>query len=415
MGTLAFRPDGPLFALELDREFVAANHDLSPLNLPLESFAGGPRVFRAGDTPFDGGLPGLIADSLPDSWGERMLKAEVPGLHTIMGKLSAVGERGPGAIAFRPFLGKGADDETVTASLSAMAQEAAKLARIPAPLTPEDVNAALAKGGGSLGGVMPKVSAHLPMGGDHLELRDLLIGGATPEGHIPCVVKLSRLDDDGGGTVEFAYHIMARNAGIRVQQACLVFDGERRHFASARFDRHKQSDGTWAKRHVHTLSGMLHKRPADLHIDYEELIRLTRTLCGAVEVRECFRRVIFNLLALNRDDHGRNHSFTYDERTRTWTLSPAYDLNPAVFNVLIALSLLGRSEIPTGFAPLLRLADIGGISEREANAIYREVEQATLGGWRAAATYAGVPDGMIGYWEREMTQQTRALRASFSS
>jgi hypothetical protein len=67
MGTLAYRPDGPFHALELEREFIAAGHELSPLNLPLASFSRGPRVFGPGDSPFDGGLPGLIADSLPDS------------------------------------------------------------------------------------------------------------------------------------------------------------------------------------------------------------------------------------------------------------------------------------------------------------------------------------------------------------
>ena len=90
MGTLAYRPDGPFHALELEREFIATGHELSPLNLPLDSFSRGPRVFRPGDSPFDGGLPGLIADSLPDSWGARMLKLEVPGLQTILGKLAAI-------------------------------------------------------------------------------------------------------------------------------------------------------------------------------------------------------------------------------------------------------------------------------------------------------------------------------------
>lgn len=77
LGVLAYRSDEPAFALELDRDFLAAGHDLSPLNLPVESFATGLRLFRPGDTPFDGGLPGLIADSLPDAWGARMLQNEI--------------------------------------------------------------------------------------------------------------------------------------------------------------------------------------------------------------------------------------------------------------------------------------------------------------------------------------------------
>ena len=92
MGTLAYRPDGPLYALELEREFIAQGHELSPLNLPLSGFSRGPRVFNPGDSPFEGGLPGLIADSLPDSWGERMLQLEVPGLTSVMGKLAAISQ-----------------------------------------------------------------------------------------------------------------------------------------------------------------------------------------------------------------------------------------------------------------------------------------------------------------------------------
>jgi serine/threonine-protein kinase HipA len=410
MGTLAYRPDGPFYALELDREFRSLGHELSPLNLPLDSFSGGPRVFRSGDSPFDGGLPGLIADSLPDAWGERMLKIEVPGLQTILGKLAAIGERGPGAITFEPVLGKGADDESVSTSLAGLARDADQLTKTPVMLTSADVNAALARGGSSLGGIRPKVSAHLPAAGDFQQLQNILIGGATPPGQVPCVVKLSPLDDEGGGAVEFAFWRMARNAGIRVPHASLVHDGERRHFASARFDRYLRPDGTWGRRHVHTLSGFLHRRASDGQIDYEDFIRSARTLGGAEEARECFRRAVFNLLTTNRDDHGRNHAFLYNETDRTWTLSPVYDLNPSVANVLIALTWLGSAEIPVRFEQVTKLAEIGGIPAHAARSIYDEVEAATFGGWRDAAAYAGVPTEIAGIWEKEMMQQTKLLR-----
>ena len=100
-----------------------------------------------------------------------------------------------------------------------------------------------------------------------------------------------------------------------------------------------------------------------------------------------------------------------DETTRTWTLAPAFDLNPNVANGLIALTWLGSAQIPTQFAALLRLAEIGGIPLRAAREIYEQVEAATLGGWRKAAGRAGVPAAMIAYWEKEMIQQTRALQA----
>jgi serine/threonine-protein kinase HipA len=296
---------------------------------------------------------------------------------------------GPGGITFEPVLGKGADSRC---SHAGARQHRAR------------------PWGGSLGGVRPKVAADLPASGEFQQLQDILIGGVTPAGQVPSVVKLSPPDDEGGGAVEFAFWKMAGDAGIRIPHACLVLDGERRHFASARFDRHLRPDGSWGRRHVHTLSGFLHRRTSDGQIDYEDFIRLARALGGIGEARECFRRAVFNLLTTNRDDHGRNHAFLYHEADRTWTLSPAYDLNPNVANVLIALTWLGRAEIPTRFDQLTQLAEIGGITPRSAKSIYEEVEAATLGGWRAVAARAGVPENIAGRWEKEMIQQTKLLR-----
>ena len=116
--------------------------------------------------------------------------------------------------------------------------------------------------------------------------------------------------------------------------------------------------------------------------------------------------------AVNRDDHGRNHAFLYNEQNRSWALSPAYDLNPNVANVLIGLSWLGSSRIPERFDDLLRLAEVGGISGKVARSIYDQTEQAVIGGWSRSATAAGVPSPMIEYWARELDRQTAALRGA---
>ena len=411
LGLLAYRPDGPVYALELDRAFLASGHDLSPLNLPVATFAAGPRLFRPGDTPFPGGLPGLIADSLPDAWGERMLRQEMPDLKSLPGKFAAIGNRGPGAITFEPVRGAGADQIPTTANLAELAREVDALRASPVPLTSNHVNAALTQGGTSLGGAFPKTAAHLRLEGEFIERREIVVGGEPPPGYTPCILKFARTSDEAEGAVEFAFWLMAKNAGIRLPRACLVHDGQRRHFACERFDRYRRADGTMARRHVHSLSGMLHRRASDGAIDYEELMRLSRRLGGANEAVECLRRAVFNLLATNRDDHGRNHAFLYDESTREWTLTPAFDLNPNVANVLIALTWLGSTQIPQQFTALIRLGEIGGISAKRVREIYEQVETATLGGWRAAAGHAGVPAAMIDYWENEMIQQTRALRA----
>src|SRR4051812_38209423 len=101
MGKLTHREDDGAHLLEFETSFLQLAHDLSPVSLPLEKMAR-PRVFRAGDSPFPGGLPGLIADSLPDAWGDRVMRAELPQITTVVGKLAAIGRRGPGAITFEP-------------------------------------------------------------------------------------------------------------------------------------------------------------------------------------------------------------------------------------------------------------------------------------------------------------------------
>ena len=411
MGRLAWRGASPAFAMELTPEFLALGHDLSPLHLPLEGFRAGPRVFSPTDSPFPQGLPGLIADSLPDAWGERMLRSEVPGLQTVLGKLAAIGVRGPGALSFEPVLGSGADVQGEEVALGKLAKEAQQLQAGPAPLTSDQVLQVLARGGSSLGGAFPKTSAHLPLKGEELERKKILVGGPTPAGHVPCILKFSPADDEGGGSVEFAFWKLAQAAGLRVSRACLVHDGKRGHFACGRFDRYLGEDGRTHRRHVHTLSGMLHKRASDAVIDYEEFIRLTRRLCGMAEAEECLRRAIFNLLSTNRDDHGRNHAFLYDEESRVWTLTPAYDLTPNAANVLIGLSWMGSQRIPQRFEAVERLAEAGGISARKARAIFCEVEEVVFGQWRPIAKKAGVPTGIASLWEENMKSQTLALCA----
>jgi len=181
--------------------------------------------------------------------------------------------------------------------------------------------------------------------------------------------------------------------------------------AVALTDRYIASDGTMAKRHVHTLSGLLHRRASDGQLDYSDFMRLSRRLCGHDEAVECLRRAIFNLLAVNRDDHGRNHAFLYDETTHTWTLAPAYDLNPNVANVLIGLSWFGGAAIPQTIEDLNRLAELAGIRPAMVRTIFGEVENAVMGGWRRIATECGVPAEIVAIWETEMLIQTRSLRA----
>lgn len=411
LGVLAYRAGDGAHALEFDREFLASGHELSPFMLPNALFGRGPRIFRPGDTPFVGGLPGLIADCLPDAWGQRLLLQEAPSIRTPIGKLAVIGARGPGAITFSPTLGPELGGEAASVVLAKMARAADALRSAPVKLTGSRINALLAQGGSSLGGAQPKASVHLRIDAEIMDRGEVLVGGSPPPGFSSCILKLARHDDEAEGAVEFAFWLMAREAGIRVPRACLVHDGERRHFAVERFDRFQTSDGRTGRRHVHTLSGLLHRAPADGAIDYDAFIRVSRRLGGIPEAAECFRRAVFNLLATNRDDHGRNNAFQYNAEARTWALAPAFDLTPSVFNGAVGLAWLGRMALPVRFEDLLRLAEAGGISPGNARDIYARVEAATIGGWRRAAATAKVPPAVIAYWETEMRQQTKPLQA----
>jgi len=258
MAMLAQAGDPPGYGLAFDAEFLATGHDLSPLNLPRESLSTQVVIYRPGTTPFPGGLPGLIADSLPDTWAEKVQRIIYPTITTLLGKLAAVGNRGPGAISFTPALDE--DEDTVSANLAKLADEANRIAREPEVLRIEQIDQALKKGSPSLGGAHPKMTALLPETGEVLSVNEVLVGGVIPQGYNPCVLKFSPEDEEGGGAVEYAFARMAQASGLNVARPYLVNDGVRKHFATARFDRNRGPDGAIRRRHVHTLSGLLHHR-----------------------------------------------------------------------------------------------------------------------------------------------------------
>ncbi len=415
MATLAHNPREQSYALQFTEEFLQTGHDLSPVQLPVARAGSTLQLFGPGSTPLHAGLPGLIADALPDAWGERMLKHELPELRTTMGKLAALGQRASGAITFEPVLGQGGDETVLRVSLAAIAREADAFRAEPVSLDRNAVNIALAHAGGTLGGAFPKLSAYLPLApeGTALSLHELLVGGAPPPNHQPVILKLERLGDETEGAVEFAFWRMAKRAGLRVPPAWLVEDEGRRHFATARFDRIKSAQGDWSRLHVHSLSGLLHKEAANGKIGYEELIRLARALGGVPEAHEAFRRILFNLLATNRDDHGRNHAFLYFDQLKTWQLSPAYDLNPNVCNTFIALNWLGDMRLPRRFDDVLRLAEVAGLGKSAVREMFSEIESATVGAWETEAVNAGVSDVSRKVWGHEIQYQTAELRADF--
>lgn len=375
VGTLAEARGGIFF--EYETGFLNTGHELSPLQLPLGSGV------RARDSIPTMRLAGLFEDSLPDQWGRRLMmewfRSRGTPEHAVtpLMMLSYLGARAMGALSYTPEL----DVPSPPAGVSLAELHAAAEQMERSGVVNLDV---LAQVGSSAGGMRPKALISLDP-----KQPDRIFAGAleTPDGLQPWIVKFDTSADGSIGPLEEAYARMARAAGIDIPETLLLETRRgrqvRRHFAVRRFDR----DGT-TRIHHHTLAAMLHVGGGDL--DYATLLRVTRRITkDEREVWRAFRRAVFNVLASNRDDHGKNHGFLY--RDREWTLGPAYDLTFSSPQQLPerALAVLGERR-QAGRAELLKLAQTESLDSRRAQEVIDEI-RAAVSRWRKFADAAGVP------------------------
>ena len=377
LGALAWKRDERRAYFEYHRDFLAAPLPVSPFKL-----AASPGVRPAPYEPFEG-LHGLFADSLPDGWGRKLLdrRLQAEGLDylalTPLDRLAYVGGSGMGALRYEPekFFGRRA---AVGINLDLIAQDAEAVQR---ELPTAEIDLLLRAQGGS-GGVRPKLMVGLTPGGNHV-LADY--GNGLPPEFDAWIVKFRSLDESVEiGAEEYAYALMAHAAGIDMMETRLLETPKGHYFATRRFDR---SNGE--RRHVHTASGLLetsHKLPG---IGYEELLKLTLMLTrDAASVWQMFRRMAFNVLARNRDDHARNHAFLMSS-DGAWRPSPAYDLTFSTgpggeHN----LTVLGEGRAPDR-THMLRLADKLGLRVPEAKRTIDEVAD-TVAQWPHFAEQAGL-------------------------
>jgi serine/threonine-protein kinase HipA len=376
VGTLAEARGGIFF--EYDPGFIASGHELSPLNLPLGT------GLRTRDSSPTMRLPGLFEDSLPDNWGRRVMlewfRQQGTPEHAVtpLMMLAYVAHRGMGALTYTPALDvRAAEDRSV--SLFNLYQ-AAMLAGNSGPI---DL-AVFAQVGSSAGGARPKALIGLPR-----DQSDLILAGddELPPTHDAWLVKLDTSRDATDGPMEEAYACMARAAGVEMPETRLLetrqADVVRRHFAVKRFDRSGSE-----RIHHHTLAALCQVGGGDLN--YETLLRVTRRLTrDEREVWHAFRRAVFNVLASNRDDHGKNHGFLY--RNREWKLGPAYDLTFSSPQQLPerGLAICGERRIETE-RHLIELGESEALDRRTVRSMIEEVRSA-ISRWRVFAEQAQVP------------------------
>ncbi len=407
LGAVAWDPERNLGILEFSEGFENNGWDLSPVNMPLEDLQRGQRSFffpNLGQDTFEG-LPGLLADSLPDAFGNEVLRSwarkkgqEVSSLDPLE-KLSYVGTRAMGALEFVPQKDTPEPDDVIEVEklveLSNRILKEKEGFRERLDGEDEQAMANLLRLGSSAGGRRPKaLISYNPETG---EVRSGQV--QAPEGFGYYLIKFDGVnegglgDPKGFGRLEYAYYQIARKCGIRMMPSFLYKEGGRAHFMTKRFDR--KEDGR--KIHMQTLCALSH---FDFNMagaySYEDAFEEMRALgISYPEMDEFFRRMVFNVIGRNQDDHTKNISFLMDQDGQ-WELSPAYDMTWS-YNPTGEWTYVHQMTI-NGKRTDINMKDLIDIAERQSikkpREIIEEVKEA-FAEFKTTAIAAGVAESRI--------------------
>lgn len=314
---------------QFNPEFDLAVRNVAPLLMPFPSAANkvyGP--FHVHQHPVFEGLPPMLADALPDHFGNNVLRSWLQWTDqqselTVEQRLCYVGSRGMGALEFVPELlpEQATNSELELQQLAALSNRIGAAEIEPAKLSREVLNH-LFLVGTSAGGARPKALVSI-----NPNTRKIVqTSGHLPD-FTPAVLKFDRLDNSNPeqsadlGKIEYIYHRMATDCGITMSQCGLIKHEPMRHFATARFDRTAMGE----KLHMQTLAAIAGLDPRQLY-DYNTIFAVLLKLhLPYSSLEEYFKRMVFNLLSANDDCHTKNTAFLMD-RAGNWSLSPAYDL-----------------------------------------------------------------------------------------
>ncbi len=404
IGAVTWIPDRDVAVFQYDPEFAGSRIQVAPLTMPLSpdpyEFPALPRVtFR--------GLPGLLADSLPDAFGNAVIDAwlEAEGRTADsmdpVERLCYVGTRGMGALEFEPAISRNLEgsDVRVERLVELANLVLAQRSRLTGTLTGEGGDALaleqILKVSTSAGGARAKaVLGWNPATG---AFRSGQISVA--EGFEHWILKFDGVDSGatreigeprGYGRIEYAYALMASDAGVTMTDCRLHHEQGRAHFMTRRFDRTPAG----GKVHMQSLGAMRHFdfNRAGAH-SYEQAIQTGKRLdLTPTELRQQFRRAAFNVVARNQDDHVKNVAYLMDRRGR-WTLSPAFDVvyayNPAGhWTRRHQMSINGKTE-DIDRTDLVALGAVAGLKRAKALDVISEVVS-SVRDWSGFASSAGV-------------------------
>jgi serine/threonine-protein kinase HipA len=407
IGAVSLPADAPVASFEYDPAFAASGIEVSPLAMPLA--AGRTYRFPAHSTESFSGLPGLLADSLPDRYGHALIDAWLatrgrePESFDAVERLCYVGQRGMGALEFRPATGPKPSTSHVL-DVEALAELAAEVLAQRGELATRlagrrEAMREILRVGASAGGARAK--ALIALDPETEEVRS----GQAPagSGFEHWILKFDGVDDrtrelgtsKGYGVVEWVYSRMANLAGIEMSECRLLEEGGRRHFMTRRFDRGPSG----GKVHMQSLAALAHLdfEQAGAH-SYEQAFQTIQRLgLPRTASVEQFRRMVFNVVARNQNDHVKNVAFLMD-RTGRWSLSPAFDLvyayNPEGRQTRHHQMSINGKRDEIAIDDLRRVGALARLKRNEAGRILAEVTEA-VAAWPELARAAGLDEERI--------------------
>ena len=406
IGAVSLDDDNEVAAFEFDVDFARSGIEISPLMMPLSN-----RVYTFPDLarPTFYGLPGLLADSLPDKFGNTLIDAwlatqgRAPGSFNAVERLCYTGARGMGALEFSPSVGPKArqashiEIDQLVALASDVLSHRSDLNVSFNDAGKEQALTDILRVGTSAGGARAKAvinwnrttnevrSGQLPAEAG-FEAWLLKFDGVTGN-------RDKELEDPKGyGAIEYAYYQMAKACGINISECRLFEENGRRHFMTRRFDRLPNGE----KLHMQSLCALAH---FDFNLagaySYEQALLVIRQLQLPMStIEEQFRRMVFNIVARNQDDHVKNIAFLMDKAGQ-WSLSPGFDITysynaAGMWTSQHQMSMNGKRD---GFTldDFKACAKAASMKRGRAEVIVNEVQQ-VVAQWRAYASDAGVSD-----------------------
>lgn len=412
VGGLVELDTGPL-VFEYAPDFRRSGLEISPIHLPLR-LEGPVRFDELRRSRSFEGLPGVLADSLPDAFGNKVIRAWFAARGRASQALSPaqrllyIGERALGALTYHP-----AEEipirpaELEALEVEALVRDARRIVQgAPGVAVPE-----IYRIGSSAGGMRPKAVILFNPGSG--EIRSAYAGPVP--GDVPCILKLDGVGD-GATTdelgrplpfnrVEAAYGAMAARAGLDVADVRILEDDGYAHLLVGRFDLTPEGN----RLHQHSFGGLVHvdyNEPGAS--SYEEYLRTILELgMPYASLEEGYRRAVFNVLAVNQDDHVKNLSFHMDAEAR-WSLTPAYDLTFARGHGFTARHQMRIQDRTEGIreAHLLTMADELGVTRPRR--VLERVREA-VASWPEHAAEAGVPDEDLRRIDTELRARDREV------